>query len=147
VNLLKRKIDNGSDQNAEAKRQRMRSEQNKMKSDKEKQKRFNVRTQETVKMLTNCKCDFVELEKEKKKIPAEKIDINCVLTPRFHLDTVQFLMDNQFFEEDAINIVNEFLVKMKNRKQDVKEKNVKVNERTKKKECQQSLFNFFSSQS
>jgi hypothetical protein len=35
-------------------------------------------------------------------------------------------MDNLFLKEDAIKIVNEFLVEMENKKQDVKEKNLKM---------------------
>lgn len=131
---------------AEAKRQKIRSEQNKAKSVKEKQKRFSVRTGETVKRLTNNKCEVLHLENEKRKIRAEEIHVNCDLAPRFHLDTLEFLVDNQFFEDDAMEIIDELLIKMKKTQKDVKEHNlIKIQEKKKKKGSQGTLLKFFSS--
>ena len=97
LSLLKRKIDEASDLAAEEKRKKIRGEQNKIKAAKEKDKRFALRLQVTVKTLTNGKCDFNHLQKESKKVKAEEIDLNCVVPPRFHMDTLEYLVGNELF--------------------------------------------------
>ena len=117
VNLLKRKVATETDAAFEAKRKRRSKKKNETKTAKECEVRLANKKEEAVNILTGGKKSLEQLQTRSLKIKRSDIDANCQLRPRLHLAALKFLLENNYFAEDAISMAESLLKDLQQQKQ------------------------------
>lgn len=141
VNILKRKLDMQQDRNVESKRKRFSKRKNAARSIKEKNKRLMLKVEETVKLMTNGRLTYTEISKnDDKKITLTDICTECILKPRFHANSLDHLLKNNFFHADAMEFAESKLEELNSTREKETKRKSKYKHCAEIKSKQSSLF-------
>eukprot|EP00794_Sanderia_malayensis_P004310 gene4309-4881_t len=112
INLLKRRTNSTTEQDAEAKRQKKSSARNARKSMKEKEERLQ-KVKDVLRLLTNGMLTLNAIKnREDMSIQLADIDKSCELTATFHAKAIKWLMENGYFSADSLEFANQLSRKL-----------------------------------
>jgi hypothetical protein len=141
-NLLSRKISSKNDAEKECKRKRKRAQENSRKSVTRKAKREFARACDVTKIITSGRIKYESLENGTEKISQVDLCAEPIykqLKPRYHMTALKTLIAKNYFEDDAVEQVNEIVTSLEKQKQVTSQKKAKNNS-CGKKQCTLDFF-------
>ncbi len=140
-NLLSRKISSKNDAERECKRKRKRAQENSRKSVTRKAKREFARACDVTKIITSGRIKYESLENGTEKISQVKLCAEPIkqLKPRYHMTALKTLIAKNYFEDDAVEQINETVTSLEKQKQVTSQKKAKNNS-CGKKQCTLDFF-------
>ena len=124
INMLSRRLSESADLREDSKRKRKRYQEHSRKAVVRKQKRLLSIVCETTRLLTDGKREYESLHNDAVKIKRQDLcQEHSKLIPRYHLDALNFLIENEHFEHDALQSAKEMLSDLKEQKEKTKQQN------------------------
>ncbi len=128
-NLLSRKISCKNDAERECKRKRKRAQENSRKSVTRKAKREFARACDVTQIITSGRIKYESLKNGTEKISQVNLCAEPIkqLKPRYHMTALKTLIAKNYFEDDAVEQINEIVTSLEKQKQVKSQKKVKNN--------------------
>ena len=124
INMLSRRLSESADLREDSKRKRKRYQENSRKAVVRKQKRLLSKVCETTRLLTDGKREYESLHNDAVKIKRQDLcQERSKLIPRYDFDALNFLIENEHFEHDALQSAKEMLSNLKEQKEKTKQQN------------------------
>ena len=144
ANLLKRRTNSTTEQDAEAKRQKRSSAKNARKSVKEKEARLENKVKYVLRLLTNGMLTLDAIKnREDNSIHLADIDKSCQLVAKFHAKAMTWLIENGYFSSDSLEFATQLSKNLTIQLQKSKELTNARQRKSAVKNCQKSLFDCF----
>ena len=103
INTLSRRLLESVDLREDSKRKQKRYQENSRKAVVRKQKRLLSKVCETTKLLIDGKREYESLHNDAVKLKRQNLcQERSKLIPKYHLDALNFLIENEHFEHDAL---------------------------------------------
>ena len=144
IGTLKRKLSHVNDEVAESKRKRKRLQENKRKTEVRRENRLQAKVSEVLKIITDGKVVFDDLKSQNTKIVKDDLCPKKDLNPRYHLKALSHLIENKWFDDDALPVAQGMLDALTHKQELISEANHKRKEKTKENKKQPSILSMFA---
>ena len=114
IATLKRKLSSVNDEIAESTRKLKRLQENRCKTEMGKENRLHAKASEVLKVFTNGKVIFDAKSINTKIVKKADLRPKKELIPRYHLKALSFLIENNWFDEDTLPVVQRLLDELTN---------------------------------
>ncbi len=144
IGTLKRKLSLVNDEVSESKQKCKRLQENKRKTEVRRENRLQAKVSEVLKIITDGKVVFDDNKSQNTKIVKADLCPKKDLSPRYHLTALSHLIENKWFDDDALPVAQGILDTLTQKQELISQANNRRKEKTKQKKRQPSILSMFA---